>query len=372
MPETLDDPNLSDNSRNKGKSPLLILGSIPSQEKHVPDKHVRGFPTSESKAGLSENTSLISSSYILINDTESLVINPEQNNRPNTLFCYWEWTQLLILPVLIALPFILFGWREVVNAWFIPPLAIIAAVFPSGGAPIAGGIVFLPMLVRAGVQAKQAVAFSAAVQSFGCGIFAPLNWTSLSPHILIVEILCVSMIPGVLGCVVALIVFPMTSQTIEIFFAFFCIFLAFYVIYGLLHDLTTNNEEVVMTTKDYLLYSCCCFIGGLVTGWIGIGIEKVLFVLLTAHPHHANIKRACITSIAIVGWISLISLVLHLVYLNDVPLVLWCCGIPGVLIGAQLGPKINKLVGSRNIMIMFVLMLLYDSSSKLKSQFFSC
>jgi len=341
------------------------------ETKDLEDNFVSSKTANEDKnevdEGESERTVFISSGDFEMKDPEGLnCTNSHQLQNQNNFASYWKCIQNCMLPALVVLPLLIFGWRETLRAWYIPLLAIFAAAFPSGGAPIAGGILFVPMLIRTGVQPKQAVAFSAAVQTFGCGIFAPLNWTSMNPRILIFEILYVSLIPGVLGCITALVILPMPAQSIEIFFSVFCIFLAIYVIYGLFHNLTTNNEEVIMTPKAYAIYSLSCFCGGLVTGWIGIGIEKVVFVLLTAFPHRANIRRSSLTAIAIVGWVSSFSLVIHLAYLKDVPLLLWCCAIPGVLVGARLGPKINKLLGSRNMMIIFILMLLYDSSVKLQ------
>jgi len=284
---------------------------------------------------------------------------PDRKVTRHTYLLLWE--SFVLFPVLFSLPFIFFGWRETILLWYVPLLAIIANIFPSGGAPIAGGIVFIPALIMTGVNAKAAVAFSCATQMIGCGVFTPLQWALLDKKSIITEIIAVCVIAGVAGCLLALVVFPLNPDTVEMFFAGFCVLLAIYVVYGLFHDLTTNDGAVEMNYKNVAIYATSSFVGGMVTAWIGIGIEKVLFILLTSYPHKAHIRHSCVTSIGVVGWVSFFAFWFHLFYLNDVPLKIWCCGLPGLVIGSHMGPQINLLIGSKLVMYAFVLMLLFNS-----------
>ena len=66
-------------------------------------------------------------------------------------------------------------------------MATVAATIPASGAPVAGGILFLPVLQSYGVCPRDAVAFSSITQFFGCGIFAPLNWLAIDPNVFLQE-----------------------------------------------------------------------------------------------------------------------------------------------------------------------------------------
>lgn len=235
-----------------------------------------------------------------------------------------------------------------------------------GGAPIAGGIVFMPCLQMLGLSPKQAVAFCSATQMFGCGVFTPLNWYAKDQGIFIKGTLSVCIPAGVLGLYLALFHFPLAEHEVGIFFACFCFFLAFTVIWGLFHNLTTQNEPIsfesptsVKTMKAIFLFAITSVIGGLVAGWIGIGIEKIYFMLVTSY-YHAELRRATITAITIIGLLSAISACIHFFVLKDVPIDYWICSIPGVLLGSIIGPSINEFLGSVNIMLIFCFFLILN------------
>jgi uncharacterized membrane protein YfcA len=101
---------------------------------------------------------------------------------------------------------------------------------------------------------------------------------------------------------------------------------------------------------------------------------QVLFILLTWR-FGANARAASVTSIALVGWLSALAfavreLSLHLSPAGDspllpsdigrVPYLHWLVVLPGILVGSVCGPWINLALGSRRIMVAFVLLLLVE------------
>ena len=101
-------------------------------------------------------------------------------------------------------------------------------------------------------------------------------------------------------------------------FSGFCAFLFCYVAYGLVKGhlsgsgkLDASPDGFRFTPKTAAIYVPLCLLGGALTGYIGIGIEKVVFCLLTWHLG-MDVRQACLTSITLVGWISAVSLVFHL------------------------------------------------------------
>jgi hypothetical protein len=110
----------------------------------------------------------------------------------------------------------------------------------------------------------------------------------------------------------------------------------------------------------------CLVAGGVLTGYIGISIEKVLFVLLTLsgkvpsaqgdrHIYHSRrldlqncLSHACDLTVrparTVVHW------------RGPVPV-----GMPGILVGSIIGPHLNQLLGPRRLLMAFAAALLYES-----------
>lgn len=100
---------------------------------------------------------------------------------------------------------------------------------------------------------------------------------------------------------------------------------------------------------------------------------QVLFILLTWR-FGANARAASVTSIALVGWLSALAFaVRELAHLSPagsalappsdlgrVPYLHWLVVLPGILVGSVCGPRINLALGSRRIMVAFVLLLLME------------
>jgi uncharacterized membrane protein YfcA len=333
----------------------------------------------------------------------------------NYWIALWEYGRYYLLVLLAILPFLVLSWEEIQKAWSTSLFGLLACCLPSGGAPIAGGIVFLPALQYLGVSPKQSVAFCSVTQALGCGVFAPLNWIAKDPGILIQSALLVSLVPGLGGLFLALYPLSVPEYVVNRLFAGFCCFLFCTVIYGLQHDLTSQDEPVSFSEAEYpsspstmslsssidyhqvaqstspsqsqknalsatynahsqsqasiekrkmkytslFLYVIGAFIGGMISGWIGIGIEKVFFLITTSYDK-AELRRATVTAIALIGWLSFVSAINHLFVFHDVPIAYWLCALPGVLLGSLIGPSVNAYLGSRNVMYIFCLFLLFN------------
>lgn len=271
----------------------------------------------------------------------------------------WDYGRWVLLAFLVTLPALLYPVDVISKAWPTSLLGLVACCLPSGGAPVAGGIVFIPGLTALGFSPKQCVAFVSASQAIGCGLFTPANWISKDPGIIVKSSLPIALPCSFFGLYLSLFVLPMKESDVSFIFALFCLFLAGSVIHGLQHQLTTQDEKVVFDSprtwrglKTILVYGTTSIIGGMLAGWIGIGIEKIYFMVITNY-HHAEIRRATVTAIGIIGWLSTISAICHLFVFHDVPIPYWICSLPGILFGSIIGPTINSTLGSRNVMYVF-------------------
>lgn len=342
------------------------------------------------------------------------------------------------------------------DTWYVPIMGIIGCTIPSGGAPVAGGVVFLPILTMKNIEAHEAVAFAASTQMIGVGIFAPMGWMSRDPSVLMPSFLKPMFPFALAGLLFSYLVTPLEKED-EVLLAFtiFVICLACYIIKGLVtaqldtsqndsseeevsedteHSSlstteadasdeetgsTTNKPEgygtistrasivavsaaarlrrqaqsskmerrnIVFTPKLFTIYAVSCFLGGMLCGWIGIGVEKVTFFLLT-YFHKVDVIAAGLSSITMTGWLSFFAFLLHAVctpedegfgphwscavrdelnpgghVFGKVPYELWLSVLPGILIGSLIGPIVNAAVGPRNIMIIFVGFLFFDAT----------
>ena len=99
--------------------------------------------------------------------------------------------------------------------------------------------------------------------------------------------------------------------------------------------------------------------GGLLVGYIGAGIDALLFFVLTSR-FKIDTHQATVTSIITMGLTAMIPFCVHLFILGDVPINLWLMVLPGILIGARIGPWLNKTLGSKRILIVFALLLIIE------------
>lgn len=368
-----------------------------------------------------------------------------------------------ILAFVLILPVVLYKGEYfstfVYDTWYVPIMGIIGCSIPSGGAPVAGGVVFLPILTMKDIEAHEAVAFSAATQMFGVGIFAPMSWMSRDPTVLMPTFLKPMFPFALAGLLFSYLVTPLEkSDEVLLAFTIFVMCLAAYIIRGLVHDqLDVSHSEddgeeeggeegvgttelvigeegkeededdddvespsyqrnvsestalsrprimrraskmvrrdIKFTPKLFAIYATCCFLGGMLVGWIGIGAEKVTFFLLT-YFHDVDVVAAGLSSITMTGWLSLVAFLLHALctpppddddgigmgivgphfscalptegnpgghVFGKVPYELWLAVLPGILIGSLIGPVINAAIGPRNIMIIFAIFLLFDA-----------
>ena len=131
-----------------------------------------------------------------------------------------------------------------------PLMGMIACAIPSGGAPVAGGVVFLPVLSLMGMEPHDGVAFAAATQMFGVGIFAPLGWMARDPTVLMPRFLLVTLPYALAGLLTGLLLIPL-GKSDEVMWAFtvFIAFLAWYTVHGLISNLFDDIDRRVGEIK---------------------------------------------------------------------------------------------------------------------------
>jgi uncharacterized membrane protein YfcA len=94
------------------------------------------------------------------------------------------------------------------------------------------------------------------------------------------------------------------------------------------------RQNQTVTPRSWLILATVSFLAGaLLVPNIGVGPALTTFLGLQLLGYAP--KRAIVTGIITGGWVSLVPFLLHLLWLNDVPLQLWVMVLPGVYFGAQ-------------------------------------
>jgi uncharacterized membrane protein YfcA len=215
-------------------------------------------------------------------------------------------------------------------------------------------------MVLLGVPPFEAVAFSVGAQSVGMGIFGTYNWVKKDKSAIIFPAVFAAVIIGGLASVLALLVFPISeAKPLQLIFSFFGVVLATYIFYSLRKGIVTQDNSFKWSIWMLIAIAIVGTIGGFFVGYIGVGIDALLFFVLTSR-FKINAHKAIVTSIVTMGLTAIIPFCVHLFIIGDVPINLWLMVLPGILIGARLGPWLNKTLGSRRILIGFASILIIE------------
>ena len=120
-------------------------------------------------------------------------------------------------------------------------------------------------------------------------------------------------------------------------------------------DVVPDNQKPHVPRESILAVG---LLGGIITGFIGIGIEKMLYMLLTMHPERVEVDttQAGVSCITVVGLVSAIAATYYFT-VGLVPVCLWLVSLPGTWLGSLFGARLADQFGSRNVLVFFVVFL---------------
>jgi hypothetical protein len=236
----------------------------------------------------------------------------------------------------------------------------VAAATIAMSTPAGGGVVFFPVMVLLGVPPIQAVAFSVGAQSVGMGIFGTYNWMRRDRAAILLPVVLATGIIGGAATLLALLVFPVTeSGPLQLTFSAFGVGLAAYIFHRVRYGSGGQARRFEWNARMLIAIAGVGLIGGLLVGYVGAGIDALLFLVLTAF-FKVDVHEATVTSIVTMGFTASVPFAVQLFVLGNVPIHLWLMVLPGILIGARIGPWLNKTLGSRRILIGFGTLLLIE------------
>ena len=275
----------------------------------------------------------------------------KQNNRPLL------WLFLLIAVIWIAC-FPLFAKEFLEKFFYMPFLGTIAATV-ANTTPAAAGIVYFPILTRLDILPVTAVQFSLIIQAYGMGL-GTLKWYAVNKKLFIGNVLPICIGGGIIGVVSSLAFFPIKNpELLTLIFNFIALLLTQFIFFSMLVKKKYPQLTVKLTPRSIAILFFFSLVGGLISGWIGFGIDTMFYFILTV-IFHVNPAAAIVTSISIMAAISIVGTGVNLL-MHHVPLALWFSAIPGVTVaGLFLASYVAVKLGARNVLLLFTLLLSLD------------
>jgi len=239
-----------------------------------------------------------------------------------------------------------------------PFLGVIAATV-ANTTPAAAGIVYFPILTRLEISPIMTVQFTMLIQAYGMGL-GTFKWYLVNKRLFIFNVLPICLFGGLIGVVLGIAVWPISKpEVLTLIFNFIAFLFTQVIFFSILYKQQYPAQHVALTARNIAILLFFSFIGGLITGWIGFGIDTIFYFILTL-VFRVNPAIAIVTSISIMAAMSLAGAILHL-FLYEVPLSLWYSAIPGVtLAGLFLAAFLAVKLGAKNVLLLFTLLLSID------------
>jgi uncharacterized protein len=242
--------------------------------------------------------------------------------------------------------------------YYMPFLGIIAATV-ANTTPAAAGIVYFPILTRLKIDPTTAVQFSLIIQAYGMGL-GTFRWFLTSKKLFITNVLPVCLLGGVIGITISIVFLPVGNpELLTLIFnciAFACTQIIFF---SLLFKRKYPKLTIDLTLGNTAILGVFSVLGGLLSGWIGFGIDTMFYFILTV-IFKINPAAAIVTSISLMAGMSVVGTVLNL-FFHQVPIALWYSAVPGVTIaGLFLAAYVAVKIGAKNVLILFTFFLSVD------------
>jgi len=300
----------------------------------------------------------------------------EQENLREINYPQLRWYSELtlnMLPFFWCFAFVAILDRDsMLSLWFMPFIGIFSATL-ANSIPVGGGIVFVPALMMLGVNLKLGAAFTVATMTFGNGVFGFLNWFKKDPTIFVWKSFKFTVPSAWLGATIG-ILYPILSETqCKYLFGTFSCFVAIIAVRaarngGVVEPFfysANKNPEITesqgILNESLLKLSFPAFFAGLIlVSNIGIGNALTTFFTLTLF-YGVEAKRAMVTGIITGGWTSLVPFLIHLIWLQDVPITRWLMVLPGIYLGAKIAPKVHSILGLEQVLYIFGVFLIATS-----------
>lgn len=246
----------------------------------------------------------------------------------------------------------------IAHYFYMPFLGVIAATV-ANTTPAAAGIVYFPILTKLNMSPLTAVQFSLVIQAYGMGL-GTFRWFLVNKRLFIFNVLPICLAGGLAGLVVSIVFYPIANPgMLSLIFNCIALLCTQFIFFSILCKCKYPKLDVRLNPLNISILLTFSFIGGLVSGWIGFGIDTMFYFILTV-LFRINPAAAIVTSISLMAAMSIAGTALNLVF-HSVPFSIWFAAIPGVTVaGLFLAAYLAMKLGAKNILILFSLLLSAD------------
>lgn len=273
------------------------------------------------------------------------------------LFIYWGTAAIILIAWSIAMT-ILKWWPIFSDTWPIS-LTMVLGSFIAGATSEGGGAVAFPVFTKLfDIEPRDAKVFSFFIQSFGmtmAGLFIylkriPVLW----------NVVAAALAAGIAGLAVGELYLVIPNPYPKLLFTFIAGIFAFFLIYNRWGIPDNPLKDFRFTSRnDLLVILATGFLGGLVASVVGVGIDMLIFIVLTL-LYGIDEKISTPTTVVLMGLLSVAGFIWHAGITADVnPDVwrYWMSCVPIVIFGAPLGAWVCSKIG-RDQLIWFLLFLI--------------
>jgi len=273
------------------------------------------------------------------------------------LSVYWGAVVLIVSGWVVAMNYL--QWWDMFSETWPISLTMVLGSFIAGATSEGGGAVAFPVFTKLfDIAPQDAKVFSFFIQSFGmtmAGLFIylkkiPVLW----------NVIFTALSAGIIGLISGELLLVIPDPYPKLLFTFIAGIFAFFLIYNRwgIPDNPINHFRFEKA-GDYLVILATGFLGGLVASVVGVGIDMLIFIVLTL-LYGINEKISTPTTVVLMGLLSVVGFIWHAGITNDVnPDVwrYWMSCIPIVIFGAPLGAWVCSKIG-RDHLIWFLLFLI--------------
>ena len=127
-----------------------------------------------------------------------------------------------------------------------PIIGLVGSIIATS-APSSGGIIFFPLVIILGLNARQAAIFSMGAEAVSMGFFGTITWFSRDRKSIFILPTLISIFFGCFGVTISILAFPTKDALFaRVIFFFVEFFLCIYVIFGLF-----NSDPIYAQEKKF-------------------------------------------------------------------------------------------------------------------------
>lgn len=241
-------------------------------------------------------------------------------------------------------------------------LTMLFGSFVAGSTSVGGGAVAFPVFTKLlQIPSDVTLVFSLAIQSIGMGAASILIISTQTP--IASKIICKSLAYGAIGIAAGLFLLGplLPSADVRYVFSMFSIIVGVALVFnhrrvkqGIISELKNDAKEI----SNYILLPSA-FIGGLLSGLIGTGIDFIIFAVMIFVGNY-GIRVAITTSVIVMAINAVIGfgfLTLFTDRFSGIVVEYWLAAIPIVVIGAPMGAIACRYL-PRDFMFYFLMLLI--------------